>query len=402
MKHIDFQGKKVLIRVDFNVPIADGQITDDTRILKALPTIEYILNQGGAVILASHLGRPQKQRLSDGLIDVDRFTLRPIAGHLATLTQHAVSFVPDCTGFEVQKAVAALAPGEILLLENTRFYSEEEKGVADFAKELARLADIFINDAFGTAHRAHASTTIVANYFDSAHKGFGLLMEAELANAEQVLHHAERPLIAILGGAKVSDKIGLLSRLMDLADQVIIGGAMAFTFVKAQGGQTGDSLVEEDKMPLALEILENAGSRGVAIHLPVDALCADTFSAEATIQSCPINAIPEGWMGLDIGKESIALFSEKIAMAKTLLWNGPMGVFELTPFSQGTLEIARAVAASTDGGAFSLVGGGDSVAALNQSGLADQISFISTGGGAMLEFLEGKELPGVAAIRKSD
>ncbi|MDX1478881.1 MAG: phosphoglycerate kinase, partial [Saprospiraceae bacterium] len=281
----------------------------------------------------------------------------------------------------------------------TRFYAGEEKGDPEFARQLADLADHFINDAFGTAHRAHASTTIVADYFDQQHKGFGLLMQAELENAEQVLNEAERPLVAILGGAKVSDKIGLLSRLMDLADHILVGGAMAFTFVRAQGGQTGKSLVEEDKLDVARDIVTAAEAQGVGLHLPSDAVIADAFAADAATRTCEINAIPDGWMGLDIGPRSVASFSDHIAGARTILWNGPMGVFEMEPFARGTLAIARAVASQTQAGAFSLVGGGDSVAAINQSGLADQISFISTGGGAMLEFLEGKVLPGVAAIR---
>ncbi|MDX1407322.1 MAG: phosphoglycerate kinase, partial [Saprospiraceae bacterium] len=303
-------GKKVLVRVDFNVPIRDGQVTDDTRIRKALPTINQLIEQDAAVILMSHLGRPQKKRLPDGSIDVASLTLKPVADHLATLVTVPVHFVPDCTGYEVQKAAAALRPGEILVLENTRFYKEEEAGDEEFARQLADLADVYINDAFGTAHRAHASTTIVAEYFDAAHKGFGLLMEAELANAEQVLHHAKRPLVAILGGAKVSDKIGLLTRLMDLADEILVGGAMAFTFIKAQGGEVGNSLVEEDKLDIARDIIKKASHHRVGLHLPVDAIIADAFEAGATTRSCPIDEIPQDWMGLDIGSDSVRRFKE--------------------------------------------------------------------------------------------
>lgn len=400
MQEVDFSGKRALIRVDFNVPLnSDKQITDDTRMRKAVPTIRTVLDGGGSIVLMSHLGRPQKKRKADGSIDRDKFSLAPLVDHLATLTGATVKFADDCGGPSSKKMAASLNSGEILLLENTRFSPGEEAGDEAFASELASLGDIYINDAFGTAHRAHASTTLVARHFDAGSKMFGKLMEAELTNAEKVLHHAEKPLIAILGGAKVSDKIGLLSRLLNLADSVIVGGAMAFTFVKAQGGQIGNSLVEDDKLDLALEIIKEAKEKNVDLHLPTDAIIADNFALDANVKTCAIGEIPDGWMGLDVGPDSIADFKSAIGSANTILWNGPMGVFELAPFAKGTLSIADSVAARTLEGAFSLVGGGDSVAAINQSGRAKDVSFISTGGGAMLEFLEGKELPGVAAIR---
>jgi phosphoglycerate kinase len=400
MKRVDFSGKRVLIRVDFNVPLdSDKQITDDTRMRKAIPTIRTVLDRGGSIILMSHLGRPQQKRAKDGSIDRNRFSLLPLVEPLAEMTGAKVLFARDCGGPSSKKLAASLQSGQILLLENTRFLEGEEQGDADFAHDLAKLGDFYINDAFGTAHRAHASTTLVANFFEPQDKMFGILMEAELANAEKILHRAKKPLVAILGGAKVSDKIGLLSKLLLLADSVIIGGAMAFTFIKSKGGRVGNSLVEEDKLDLARDILDSARQQNVSLHLPTDAVIADKYSADARIDVVPIDEIPEGWMGLDIGPESIQIFSESIKSAETILWNGPMGVFEMAPFEAGTLAIAESVAAKTRAGAYSLVGGGDSVAAVNQSGSAADISFISTGGGAMLEYLEGKELPGVAAIR---
>jgi len=400
MKRRDFSGKRVLIRVDFNVPLdGDKQITDDTRMRKSLPTIKAVLEGGGSIVLMSHLGRPQKKRTEDGNIDRERFSLAPLVDHLAELTGAKVFFARDCGGSASKKLAASLQSGQILLLENTRFEEGEEEGDEYFARELAKLGNMYINDAFGTAHRAHASTTLVANFFEPQDKMFGKLMQAELKNAEKVLHHAEKPLVAILGGAKVSDKIGLLSKLLELADSVIIGGAMAFTFIKAQGGRIGSSLVEDDKLDLARDIIANARRQNVSLHLPTDAVIADNFSADAETDIVPIDQIPEGWMGLDIGPASVQIFSDAIDSANTILWNGPMGVFEMEAFAKGTLAIAEAISAKTRSGAYSLVGGGDSVAAVNQSGLASDISFISTGGGAMLEFLEGKELPGVAAIR---
>lgn len=400
MENLDVTGKRVLVRVDFNVPLdGNGNVTDDTRIVKALPTIEYLFDEGAAVILMSHLGRPQKKKLPDGSVDVRKFSLAPVADHLRKISGHKVHFSKDCGGQQSRLLAAALKPGEILLLENTRFDPREEKGDEEFAKTLASLGEVYINDAFGSAHRAHASTTGIAKSFSQDNRAFGFLMDAELRNAEQVLHHSKKPFIAILGGAKVSDKIGLLSQLIRLADEIIIGGAMAFTFVRAEGGQTGATMVEEDKLDLARDILKEAREHNTNIHLPVDAIAADAFSPDARTVLVGAGEIPEAWMGLDIGPKSIGEFERVIATGNTILWNGPMGVFEFDAFAGGTLAVARAVAQRTSEGAFSLVGGGDSVAAVNKSGVADQISFISTGGGAMLEFLEGKELPGVAAIR---
>jgi phosphoglycerate kinase len=395
-----FKDKAVLMRVDFNVPLdSEKHITDDTRMRKALPSIKAVVDNGGKLILMSHLGRPQKKKLEDGSIDVDKFSLRPLVDHLSELTGTSVLFASDCGGEDSKSKASKLAPGEILLLENTRFYPGEEKGDEAFARSLADLADIYVNDAFGTAHRAHASTTLVAHHFSPDDRMFGYLMEAELTNAGKVLNSAEKPLLAILGGAKVSDKIGLLRQLLNLADTIIVGGAMAFTFVKARGGNTGKSLVEDDKLDLANDIVNEARSKGVQLMLPTDAIIADAFEATANTRTVDIDEIPEGWMGLDIGPDSIDAFAAAISNARTILWNGPMGVFEMEPFARGTLAIAKSVAERTRQGAFSMVGGGDSVAAVNQSGLAKDISFISTGGGAMLEFLEGKELPGVAAIK---
>lgn len=397
----DFSGKKVLVRVDFNVPL-DKQyhITDDTRMREALPTIQYILEHGGAVILMSHFGRPLEKRKEDGSINVEKFTLRHVVGHLSQLTGRTVHFAENCVGPAAQSAAAALQPGEILLLENTRFHEEEEKGDEAFAQQLASLADIYLNDAFGSAHRAHASTTIVAKYFPPERKGFGFLMEKELKNAAQVLDHPQRPLTAILGGAKVSDKIKLLDRLVELVDNLIIGGAMAYTFFRAQGGVTGNSLVEEDKLDLARNLLEKARTRGVQLLLPADSIVADAFAETANHHVEPSHQISDGWMGVDIGPEARQAFAQAIAQSKTIFWNGPMGVFEMEPFAGGTRAIAEAVAQATQqNGAFSLIGGGDSVAAVNQMGLANQVSFVSTGGGAMLEFMEGKVLPGVKAIQ---
>ncbi|RLD20056.1 MAG: phosphoglycerate kinase, partial [Bacteroidetes bacterium] len=352
-----------------------------------------------SIILMSHLGRPQKKRAKDGSIDRERFSLAPLVDHLSELTGAKVFFARDCGGSASKKLVASLQSGQILLLENTRFEEGEEEDDEDFARELSKLGSVYINDAFGTAHRAHASTTAIASFFAPKDKMFGKLMEAELANAKKILHHAEKPLVAILGGAKVSDKIGLLSKLLQLADSVIIGGAMAFTFIKAQGGQVGNSLVEDDKLDLAREIMASAVKQNVSLYLPTDAIIADRFSADADVKISAIDQIPEGWMGLDIGPDSIQSFTDAVQSARTILWNGPMGVFEMAPFAKGTLAIAEAISEKTRDGAYSLVGGGDSVAAVNQSGVANDISFISTGGGAMLEFLEGKELPGVKAIR---
>ncbi len=400
MKDIDFKGKKALVRVDFNVPLDEGgNITDDTRIRAALPTIRHILDQGGAVILLSHLGRPQKKRKADGSIDVERFTLRHIVGHLSELLGREVQFCPEPVGEQARQMAAALQPGEVLLLENTRFEPGEEKGDEALARQWAELADVYVNDAFGTAHRAHASTATVAKFFPKGAKTMGFLMQAEVENANKVLHSPERPLTAIVGGAKVSDKILLLERLLDFVDNLLIGGGMAYTFIKSQGGQVGNSLVEEDRLELARQLLAKAKEKGVRMLLPVDSVIADRFAADAQTKVARSDAIPDGWMGLDIGPDAIAAFSAVIMDSKTILWNGPMGVFEMEPFAKGTKAIAEAVARATGQGAFSLVGGGDSVAAVTRMGLADKVSFVSTGGGAMLEFLEGKTLPGIAALQ---
>lgn len=399
MENINFQGKKVLVRVDFNVPLNKAfEITDDTRIRGALPTIQYILEKGGKPILMSHLGRPLKKLKEDGTIDKEKFTLRHIVDHLAALLNTNVSFVDETTGPKVQSAVEAIPEGGVLVLENTRFNKGEKKGDEAFAKELASIADIYINDAFGTAHRAHASTTTVAQFFSKENKSFGFLMQKEIENANKVLNNPERPLVAIIGGAKVSDKILLLEKLMDFANIVIVGGGMAYTFIKAQGGQIGKSLVENDKLDLALKLIEKAKANNVQLLLPSDSFIADEFSNEANRKLVASNQIPDGWMGLDIGEKAVEDFSQAILSAKTILWNGPMGVFEFSNFANGTKTVAKVAAQATQGGAFSLVGGGDSVAAVNQAGLADQISYVSTGGGAMLEFLEGKQLPGIKAM----
>jgi phosphoglycerate kinase len=399
---LDFSGKKALVRVDFNVPL-DKQyhITDDTRIREALPTIRHIVEQGGSVILMSHFGRPLAKLKEDGTLNVEKFTLRHVVRRLSDLLAQPVQFAENCIGPIAEKAAAALRPGEVLLLENTRFHVEEEKGNEDFARQLAALADVYVNDAFGSAHRAHASTTIVARFFPKGSKAFGFLMEKELRNAARVLEQPERPLTAIIGGAKVSDKILLLDRLVEFVDTLLIGGAMAYTFFRAQGGATGNSLVEEDKLDLAKNLIAKATARGVKLLLPTDSVVADAFSETAAHHTEPSGHITEGWMGLDIGLQAREDFGQAIAASKTIFWNGPMGVFEMQPFAGGTRFVAEAVAKATqDNGAFSLIGGGDSVAAVNQLGLGDQVSFVSTGGGAMLEFMEGKVLPGVQAIQE--
>jgi phosphoglycerate kinase len=384
----DFKGKRALVRVDFNVPL-DKQfnITDDSRIKGALPTIRKILNDGGSVVLMSHLGRPLKKLKEDGTIDYNKYSLSHTVKHISDLLGLPVQFAADCIGEEAFAASAALQPGQVLLLENLRFYKEEEKGDAAFAEKLAKHGDVYVNDAFGTAHRAHASTTIVANYFTPEHRMFGLLMAAEIINADKVILETQRPFTAILGGAKVSDKILIIENLIEKADNIIIGGGMAYTFFKAHGGHIGSSLVEDERLETAKEVLAKAAAKGCKIYLPVDSLVADS------------NNIPDGWMGLDIAEKAIAEFSAVIMSSKTILWNGPMGVFEMEKFQTGTVAIAKAVAAATKNGAFSLVGGGDSVAAVHQFGLADQVSYVSTGGGALLEYFEGKELPGIKAIR---
>ncbi|MEI2675652.1 MAG: phosphoglycerate kinase [Chitinophagaceae bacterium] len=393
VSQFNFSGHRAVIRVDFNVPL-DKQtfaVTDDNRLRAALPTINKIINEGGAVVLMSHLGRPKTG-------PEDKYSLRHVVQPLSVLLAKPVQFVNDCIGDVAVNAAKNLKAGEILLVENLRFHPEEEKGDELFAQELAKLGDVYVNDAFGTAHRAHASTTIIAKYFDAAHKMFGFLMAAEVAAGTKVLHHHEKPFTAIIGGAKVSDKIMILERLLEKADNIIIGGGMAYTFFKAMGGNIGSSLCEADKLDTAKELLEKAKAKGVQILLPVDSILADKFDNAAQIQSGDSNNIPDGWMGLDIGEKAIQQFSDVIAASKTILWNGPMGVFEMENFSKGTITIAKAIAAATKNGAYSLVGGGDSVAAVNKFHLADEVSYVSTGGGAMLEFFEGKVLPGVAAI----
>ncbi len=397
--NLSVKDKRVLIRVDFNVPLdASYKITDDTRIRRALPTIKKLLKNGAAVVIMSHLGRPRKKLKEDGSIDVKKFTLEHLRGHLSKLLRKKVQFCPETVGKIATKMARALKPGEILLLENTRFNEGETKGEEVLGKKMAALGNLFVNDAFGTAHRAHASTTTVAQFFKPKQKAFGLLMQAEIENATRVINDPDRPVTAIVGGAKVSDKIMLLERLLDFANNIIIGGGMAYTFIKAQGGKVGKSLVEEDKLKLALRLLKKAEKNGAKIYLPIDSTIADAFSAKAKKEIKPSNKIKKDWMGLDIGPDAQKAFTKVILESRTLLWNGPMGVFEMKPYAKGTKAIAKAVAKATKKGAFSLIGGGDSVAAINQLGLADEVSYVSTGGGAMLEFLEGKQLPGIAAI----
>lgn len=398
--NLQFKGLRALVRVDFNVPLDKKtfEVTDDTRIRSAAPTIKKILNDGGSVVLMSHLGRPLKKLKEDGTIDYAKYTLEHVVKTTSALLGVNVKFANDCISDEAFTLSAALQPGEVLLLENLRFHKEEEKGDAAFAEKLAKHGDVYVNDAFGTAHRAHASTTIVANYFDTNHKLFGYLMANEVNSAQKVLTSAEKPFTAILGGAKVSDKILLIESLLDKANNIIIGGGMAYTFFKAQGGNIGNSLVEDDKLTLALELIAKAKAKNVQLLLPIDSIVANKFAADAETQHAASNAISDGWMGLDISEQAIANFSAVILESKIILWNGPMGVFEMEKFQHGTKAIAEAVAQATAQGAFSLVGGGDSVAAVNQFGLADQVSYVSTGGGAMLEYFEGKELPGIKAI----
>jgi phosphoglycerate kinase len=395
MKTVDqfnFSGKKALIRVDFNVPLNDKfQVTDDTRIRAALPTINKILKDGGSVILMSHLGRPKEG-------PEDRFSLRHIVDHLSEKVGVQVQFANDCVGQEAVDKAKNLKPGEVLLLENVRFYKQETKGEEEFSKKLASLGDVYVNDAFGTAHRAHASTTIAANYFQDKFAGY--LLHAEVANAKEVLDNAKRPFAAIMGGAKISDKIQVIENLLDRVDILIIGGGMAYTFFKAMGGKIGSSLVEEDKLDLAKELIQKAKAKGVDLKLPIDSIVADKFDNEANIKIANNNAIPDGWMGLDIGPEAIEIFSKSVESSKTVLWNGPMGVFEKPNFAKGTIAIAEAVVKATSNGGFSLIGGGDSAAAVNSLGFGDKVSYVSTGGGALLEYMEGKVLPGVAALEK--
>lgn len=397
----NFNGERALIRVDFNVPIKNGVITDDTRIRAALPTIKKVLADGGSVVLMSHWGRPLKDIEKKPHLTLADFSLKPVVAHLSTLLGVSVQFSDDCISEDAATKAAALKPGEVLLLENLRYYKQEEKGDVDFATKLAKLGDVYVNDAFGTAHRAHASTAVIANNFTAGKKMFGLLMEGEVKAAEEVMHNAKKPFVAIIGGAKVSDKILIIENLLEKATDIIIGGGMAYTFFKAQGGKIGNSLCEDDRMDMALDLLKKAADKGVCIHLPGDSILADKFAADAATSSAVSTEIPDGWMGLDIGQMAIDQFSKVIGDSKTILWNGPMGVFEMDKFQHGTKAIAEAVAAATAKGAFSLVGGGDSVAAVNKFNLADKVSYVSTGGGAMLEFFEGKVLPGIAAIKNA-
>lgn len=399
MENIDFNNKKVLVRVDFNVPLSSTfQITDDNRIKASLTTLNYILEHGGALILCSHLGRPQQKKLENGELNVTKFTLNHLTAYLSSTLNRPVTFISDCIGSEAVNACSVLKPGEVILLENTRFYPGEEKGDKEMAGILASLADVYINDAFGTAHRAHASTTLVANFFTAENKGFGFLMKAEIENARHIIESPEKPFTAIIGGAKVSDKMLLLDKMLDQVDNLIIGGGMAFTFIKAKGGQIGNSLVELDRLDLALQLMEKAKSKGVNLLLPVDVIAANKFDNDAETMFVSSDDIPEGWLGLDIGPKAVESFVSTIKSAKTILWNGPMGVFEMPSFAKGTLAIAESVAEATQNGAYSLVGGGDSVAAVTQVGLSEAVSYVSTGGGALLEMLEGKVLPGVKAI----
>lgn len=395
MKTIDnynFKNKKALIRVDFNVPLDKSyNITDDTRIRAAIPTIKKVLKDGGSVILMSHLGRPKDA-------PEEKYSLKHIVTHLSKLLGVEVVFENDCLGDKTKAIVKDLKPGQVLLLENLRFYKQETAGTESFAKELASYGDVYINDAFGTAHRAHASTTIVANFFPND-KLFGYLMQNELESIDKVLNNAEKPFTAIMGGAKVSGKIMIIERLMEKVDHLIIGGGMSYTFIKALGGKVGSSLVEEDKLELALSILNEAKEKNVQVHLPVDTVIAEAFSNDVKTNTCKIDSVPDDWMGLDIGPESCKVFDGIIAKSKTILWNGPMGVFEMSNYAEGTKKIAESVVKATEKGAYSLVGGGDSVAAVNQYNLADKVSYVSTGGGALLEYMEGQDLPGIKAIR---
>lgn len=392
MDTYSFSGRKALIRVDFNVPLDDHfHITDDTRIRAAVPTIRKILNDGGSVILMSHLGRPKSG-------PEEKFSLRHLTGHIGHLLGTEVLFATDCVGEVAEQAAADLKAGQVLLLENLRFHKEEEKGDRDFSEKLSRLGDVYVNDAFGTAHRAHASTTVVADFFPDD-KMFGYLLAAEIDSIDRVLKKAEHPLTAVMGGAKVSSKISIITNLLDRVDHIIIGGGMTFTFVKALGGNVGSSLVEDDYLDMARQILKDAEAKGVKVHLPVDSVVADKFDNAANTQTCDSNAIPDGWMGLDVGPKAEMAFHHLLLSSRTILWNGPMGVFEMSAFQHGTEAIGRSIAEATAKGAFSLVGGGDSVAAVNQFGLTEQVSYVSTGGGALLEYMEGTELPGIAAIR---
>ena len=390
----DFKGKRALIRVDFNVPLDKEtfEITDDTRIRAAIPTIQHILSEGGSVVLMSHLGRPK-----EGF--EEKYSLKHILAHTSKLLGKEVKFAKDCINAEALEMSANLKAGEVLLLENLRFYKQETTGTESFAESLAKHGDVYVNDAFGTAHRAHASTAIIAKYFPND-KMFGYLLEAEIKSVDRVLNSEEKPLTAIVGGAKVSSKITIIERLLDKVDNLIVGGGMAFTFIKAQGGEVGGSLVEDDYLEVARKIMSEAKAKGVTIYVPTDAVIADAFSNDANKKTVQSNEIPTGWMGLDTGAQTSKDCAEIIKNSKLILWNGPMGVFEMENFQQGTRDVANAIVTATENGAFSLIGGGDSVAAINKFNLADKVSYVSTGGGAMLEYLEGIELPGIKAINE--
>ena len=393
IKQFDFSGKKALVRVDFNVPQDENlKVTDNTRITAVKPTIEKILSDGGSVILMTHLGRPKGEKN-------DKYSLRHILPEIEKILGKSVKFAEDCIGEEAVKLASELKSGEILLLENLRFYNEEEKGDKAFAEKLAKLGDAYVNDAFGTAHRAHASTAVIAEFFPQT-KFFGLLMAKELEAIDKVLHSGEKPITAILGGSKVSTKITIIENILPVVDNLIIGGGMAFTFIKAQGGNVGNSLVEDDKLDLALEILEKAKNQNVKVYIPVDVIASKEFNNDAERKEVAANEIPDGWMGLDVGSKSQKINNDVIMNSKTILWNGPLGVFEMSNFAEGTKALGDSIAEATKAGAFSLVGGGDSVAFVKQFGYAGKVSYVSTGGGAMLESLEGLELPGVSAINK--
>ncbi len=390
LNDFDFKNKKALVRVDFNVPLdANFNVTDDNRITAVIPTVEKILNDGGILVLMSHLGRPKGFE--------DKYSLRHIVSKTEEVLGKKVQFVEDCIGDKVTSVIENAKPGDIILLENLRFYAEEEKGDKDFAKKLSSYGDIYVNDAFGTAHRAHASTAIVAEFFGE-NKCFGTLLEKEIRSIDRVLNSTEKPVTAVLGGSKVSSKITIIENILDKIDHMIIGGGMTFTFIKALGGNIGNSICEDDKLDLALEILEKAKAKNVTVHLPVDVIAANRFAEDAETQIVDVNQIPDGWQGLDVGPETIKKLQPVIASSKIILWNGPLGVFEMEKFAEGTILLGKQIAEATANGTFSLVGGGDSVAAVKQFGLEKQVSYVSTGGGAMLEMLEGRTLPGIAAI----
>tara|TARA_B110000483_G_scaffold79656_1_gene99154 strand:+ start:1044 stop:2231 length:1188 start_codon:yes stop_codon:yes gene_type:complete len=392
IQDLNFKNKKAIIRVDFNVPLNERfEVTDSTRIVSAKPTIIKVLEDGGSCILMSHLGRPKSQESA--------FSLQHIVGALETVLGVEVLFSSNCIGEDAQTACDNLKPGQVLLLENLRYHSEETNGDLGFAEALSKLGDFYINDAFGTAHRAHASTTIIAQFFPK-NKCFGSLLAQEIESIDKVMQTGEKPVLAILGGAKVSSKITIIDNILDKVDHLIIGGGMTFTFVKAQGGKVGDSICEDDKMELALQILERAKEKNVQVHIPVDVLAADDFSNQANTQVVDVRAIPDNWQGLDCGPKSKAIFHEVVQQCKTILWNGPLGVFEMETFSTGTIALGESIAKATKSGAFSLVGGGDSVSAVKQFGFENKVSYVSTGGGAMLESLEGKTLPGISALLK--